>query len=366
MPPKKSTIRAPSNSSRRSSSARSNQSRASSVGSSASRGSSRGRRRPAVRKATSRIGSKVNAELMEALRIINPLSDDLHTYQGAAASYAFDTVKAKQVGTVDIPSVGGVNGFVFVNSTRAQTQTLALTPCVGVWTNSGASLPIFPTVTFDSNTTTATYESIRRVSCAMILTYTGRADACSGIVRIGKGPMVAAFNTPFELGVGGVATSIATSLGQDEDSVSLPLSALLNKPLVLVPRPMSQEAERFREGNGSALAVPFFQVAGEEIPGWEEIWVTVTGYDTTCTFNVQWVEIVEAYVGSQSIFKSFATPATKLALPWNARDSHMMTYSKALAAAVGSDANVAMAKNFIYTLGTQLAHRAGSAMASLL
>jgi hypothetical protein len=89
--------------------------------------------------------------------------------------------------------------------------------------------------------------------------------------------------------------------------------------------------------------------------GWEEVQISCMGIDSTCTFQVEWHQVVESKVGSGSLFKSFATPSTQLALPYKAGESPVLTYTKGIATSIGAIAdNVASVANVVYAIGSGL------------
>jgi hypothetical protein len=218
---------------------------------------------------------------------------------------------------------------------------------MAIYTNSGAVYNIGASNPFEYNPTPTTFEGQRRVSCAMVITYTGTLERASGLIRIGRGPMITSLDTQLEIvTASGAVSTMHNVIGTDEDAQQVPVTALLNGPLVILPKPQTQEAEDFTT---TLWPCPFPQ--GNKAAPWEEVWVTCMGYDPLCTFNFRFVEILEAQCGVNSPFKSFVTPSPKLALGWTAGESHMLTYAKKLAESVGSYVTPENISNVIYAVG---------------
>jgi hypothetical protein len=279
--------------------------------------------------------------------IINPLTDHVHSFVNDR--YTVDTVKSKNRGTASIPT--GVTSFLIVNSTGTQPETTTSYPAMAVCYNNGGVNHIVDTHPCVTGATPNTNEQHRRVSCAMVLKYTGRADAVSGMVRITKGAAATAYDSLYEFSIPGAVANFHNLQGADEDCIDIPMQFIAEKGgLVVCPRPIAQEAENFRN---QYFNVP---ITGADMGGgWEEVQVSAYGYDATCTFQVEWHQVVESKVGAGSLFKSFTTPSTQLNLPYKAGESPVLTYAKGVAASIGAAAdNVASAAHVIYALGNGL------------
>ena len=311
----------------RASSCGSTRSRASSCG---SRASSTGRKRAATKKRVSTLASVTGSSSAVNARLANtmsPLTDELHSFQGGMTGYQIPTAKARWTGTADIPASSG--GWIAVTS--AQTNQDSAANAVLIASNTAYGYSIACGNPFQSATTTA--EPVRRVSCALEITYTGRADAASGLIRIGRGGGNTSYDSVGEIVVVGGAGSVHVLLGTDEDVIEVPVAKLaLAKSLIIVPRPMSTTATSFQN---TTVQVPLTYSTTYDAP-WEEVWVTCMGYDASCTFSIRWHEIVEAKCGVSSPFKSFVSPSPQLSLPYKAGESTMFTYAKALANSVGA------------------------------
>jgi hypothetical protein len=279
--------------------------------------------------------------------IINPLTDHVHSFVNDR--YLVDTVKSKNRGTMSIPA--GSGGFVVINSTGTQPEASATYPAVVITTNGGTAMHITESHPCVISASATTNEQHRRVSCAMVLKYTGRADAASGMVRITKGGNTTSYDSIAELATAGAVATFHTLQGTDEDCIDIPIQLIAEKGgLVVCPRPISQEAENFRNQYYNAPLI------GSDMGGgWEEVQVSCMGFDSTCTFQIDWHQVVESKVGTGSAFKSFVTPSTQLALPYRAGESPVVTYAKGIATSIGAVAdNVASAAHVVYAIGSGL------------
>lgn len=279
----------------RSSSARSTRSRASSVGS---------------RKSTRSRQSGVNTRASYTARFnprngLNPLNDEVHSFP--SSKWHTKTAKVKQINASTV-GVTADRAFVIVTSQQTQNLDNLTTPEVYVH-NGTTNTSMTAQHPFIGNITTNSLEGIRRVSAALEIIYTGRADEAAGYFTICGGQAGALFDTQLELDTAAEIAVVAQTMAAHPDCLQIPVSAVAAAgSLVIVPKPISEAAEKW---HNSQFAVPFIVSTTEsEAGGWEQMFITCQGATANSSFLLRWHQIIEAKCGFQSPFQNFITGHT--------------------------------------------------------
>jgi len=249
----------------------------------------------------------------------------MHTLM-ADDGFPMSTVKAQWTGTMQLTG----SQFAGITSTGASRSGSD----VCVFSTMGTTVSTIPNNSpFCDSFSANTNESQRRISAALQIMYTGRADAASGLLRIGTGGCRTDYDNSVEWQTAAAPAAIYAYLGSDEDVIEVPVSALVGKTLTVLPKPLSRRCLDFET---VPVDCPRPIESANTTLKWEEIIFACSGADSSSSFVVRWVENVEALAGSNSPYKSFLSPSPRRALPGASTLGTFAAYAAALARSIGA------------------------------